>query len=289
MTSLLLFRGKQYLSRDRLLLTGPCTVSRSIPVGDKCLVSREMPHRTRVISASENGIRSIRVFCQDTEGEETEEMAVGRKRRRFSKLRRGQVHKLNRLRRREVRIVESRIIMYYVEPAHHSAHDNTGLLPTDQRYKPTSKQKNAVSLAPIATLDDQLSRLEYQANVGKDPWDSTVRYGYWLTYYCSAIFAAAILCNVFIRLLSYRRYRFSFRNHQADANRPKTHRRRHSRLIQFCSRPIAFCRLIAYHTVPFKMGRYPKSLTVALIAVTFIWTSVVCFAKHPYCTLSSRF
>lgn len=36
--------------------------------------------------------------------------------------------------------------MYFVESTHHSHTDNSGLLPTDERYKPTSKQKNAVSL-----------------------------------------------------------------------------------------------------------------------------------------------
>jgi hypothetical protein len=35
--------------------------------------------------------------------------------------------------------------MYFVESTHNSHHDNTGLLPNDERYKPTSKQKNAVS------------------------------------------------------------------------------------------------------------------------------------------------
>lgn len=35
--------------------------------------------------------------------------------------------------------------MYFVESTHHSHTDNTGLSITDERYKPTSKQKNAVS------------------------------------------------------------------------------------------------------------------------------------------------
>ncbi|KAI5455044.1 hypothetical protein NCC49_002317 [Naganishia albida] len=140
--------------------------------------------------------------------------------------------------------------MYFVEPSHHSHTDNTGLSITDDRYKPTSKQKNA-------------------ANVGNDPWDSTPRYGYWLTYYCTALLVLAICSKLFMRFLASRRAR--------NKDDP---------LAKFVNKPLALGRMLAYHTVPSRFLRFPRTLAVILITITFAWTTAVCFAKHPYYRLT---
>ncbi|GHJ88540.1 hypothetical protein NliqN6_4942 [Naganishia liquefaciens] len=140
--------------------------------------------------------------------------------------------------------------MYFVESTHHSHTDNTGLLPTDERFKPTSKQKNA-------------------ANVGNDPWDTTPRYGYWLTYYCTSILALAILSNLFMRFLASRRAR-----------------NKNDRFAKFVNKPLALARLTAYHTVPSRFLRFPRTSAVVIVLVTFAWTTAVCFAKHPYYRLT---
>lgn len=55
--------------------------------------------------------------------------------------------------------------MYFVEPSHHSHTVNTGLSITDDRYKPTSKQKNAVSGIGEAMIER--TQMAYESPQGK--------------------------------------------------------------------------------------------------------------------------
>ncbi|KAJ9117147.1 hypothetical protein QFC20_000290 [Naganishia adeliensis] len=55
---------------------------------------------------------------------------------------------------------------------------------------------------------------------------------------------------------------------------------------KFVNKPLALGRMLAYHTVPSRFLRFPRTLAVMIITLTFAWTTAVCFAKHPYYRLT---